>query len=224
MFTPPVVSNINGPLGTLMAPSQDGGTNWQGGSFDPETKMLYTFSVTTPTALGLMKSDGSRSDMNYISGQARDPRTADGPGRIVDSRAQDGVRVETQPEPGQAGDHPADAVEPPLPLLGQEHAEGRGPWIDEIAEDMNVGFIADGGDLDARDEFDVRRFARPGGRLAAGHRIVIRDAQHRDARRGRARDELGRSAAAVRRRGVRMKIDQRRRCRRAATAGRAGVL
>ena len=38
LFTPPVVSNINGPLGTLMVPSQDGGTNWQGGSFDPETE------------------------------------------------------------------------------------------------------------------------------------------------------------------------------------------
>ncbi len=44
LFTPPVVSNINGPLGTLMVPSQDGGTNWQGGSFDPETGILYVAS------------------------------------------------------------------------------------------------------------------------------------------------------------------------------------
>ena len=41
LFTPPVVSKIDGPLGTLMAPSQDGGTNWPGGSFDPETHILY---------------------------------------------------------------------------------------------------------------------------------------------------------------------------------------
>ncbi len=47
LFTPPVVSNINGPLGTLMVPSQDGGTNWQGGSFDPETNILYVASGST---------------------------------------------------------------------------------------------------------------------------------------------------------------------------------
>ena len=44
LFTPPVVSQIDGPLGTLMAPSQDGGTNWPGGSFDPETGILYVAS------------------------------------------------------------------------------------------------------------------------------------------------------------------------------------
>jgi quinoprotein glucose dehydrogenase len=82
LFTPPVVSTWPGPLATLMLPSAGGGSNWFGGSFDPETKMLYTYSVTTPTALGLVKSDGTRSDMNYISGQARDPNApAAGRGR-----------------------------------------------------------------------------------------------------------------------------------------------
>ena len=42
LFTPPVVSSIDGPLGILMSPSTGGGTNWPGGSFDPETGMLYT--------------------------------------------------------------------------------------------------------------------------------------------------------------------------------------
>ena len=76
IFTPPVVSTWPGPLATLMLPSAGGGSNWFGGSFDPETKMLYVYSTTTPTALGLVKSDGTRSDMNYISGQARDPNAA----------------------------------------------------------------------------------------------------------------------------------------------------
>ena len=35
IFTPPVVSNIDGPLGTLMAPATGGGTNWPGVSYDP---------------------------------------------------------------------------------------------------------------------------------------------------------------------------------------------
>ena len=67
-----------------MLPSAGGGSNWLGGSFDPETKMLYVYSVTTPTPLGLVKSDGTRSDMNYISGprairMRRRPPDADEP-------------------------------------------------------------------------------------------------------------------------------------------------
>jgi quinoprotein glucose dehydrogenase len=73
IFTPAVVSNLDGPLATLMMPSATGGANWQGGSFDPETGVLYVFSNTNITQLGLLKSDGSRSDMNYISGTARRP-------------------------------------------------------------------------------------------------------------------------------------------------------
>ena len=81
LFTAPVVSTWPSPLATLMLPSAGGGSNWFGGSFDPETKMLYAYSVTTPTALGLVKSDGTRSDMNYISGQARDPNAPAPAGR-----------------------------------------------------------------------------------------------------------------------------------------------
>ncbi len=71
IFTPAVESKLEGPLATLMMPSATGGGNWQGGSFDPETGILYIFSNTNITQLGLVKSDGSRSDMNYISGRAR---------------------------------------------------------------------------------------------------------------------------------------------------------
>ncbi len=71
IFTPAVESKLEGPLATLMMPSATGGGNWEGGSFDPETGILYIFSNTNITQLGLVKSDGSRSDMNYISGRAR---------------------------------------------------------------------------------------------------------------------------------------------------------
>jgi quinoprotein glucose dehydrogenase len=73
IFTPPVVSTWPSPLATLMLPSAGGGVNWHGGSFDPETKMLYVYSTTVPTPLGLLKNDGNRSDFAYISGTARDP-------------------------------------------------------------------------------------------------------------------------------------------------------
>jgi quinoprotein glucose dehydrogenase len=56
-----------------MLPSATGGANWQGGSLDPVTNILYIYSAKQVTALGLVPTDGKRSDMAYISGQARDP-------------------------------------------------------------------------------------------------------------------------------------------------------
>ena len=73
IFTPPTVSKWEGPLGTLLLPSVTGGTNWQGGSFDPESRILYIYSVTSISAQGLIAGDGKRTDMNFISGQATDP-------------------------------------------------------------------------------------------------------------------------------------------------------
>src|SRR5947207_1920434 len=73
IFTPPVVSKWEGPLATLMLPSATGGANWQGGAFDPETKMFYIFTNTQVTPLGLVKPDSSRSDFDWIQGTARNP-------------------------------------------------------------------------------------------------------------------------------------------------------
>ena len=71
IFSPPVVSDAAGPYGTLMLPSQTGGTNWPGGSIDPETGIAYLYSFTRIGALRLI-NDPERSDMNYISGRARE--------------------------------------------------------------------------------------------------------------------------------------------------------
>jgi quinoprotein glucose dehydrogenase len=73
LFTPPVVSTWPGPLATLMLPSTTGGINWYGGSLDPETNFLYIYSITQIAQLGLVASDGKRSDMAYIRGTAPDP-------------------------------------------------------------------------------------------------------------------------------------------------------
>jgi quinoprotein glucose dehydrogenase len=81
LFTPPVVSKVDGPLGTLMAPSQDGGTNWQGGSYDPETNILYVASGGTVVSKGLVEPYPGQSDMAYIEGNAvTGPRTSGGSG------------------------------------------------------------------------------------------------------------------------------------------------
>ena len=54
LFTPPVVSKAEGPLATLVAGCCQGGTNWPGGSYDPETHMVYAFTWGNVNALGLL--------------------------------------------------------------------------------------------------------------------------------------------------------------------------
>jgi quinoprotein glucose dehydrogenase len=82
IYTPAVVSKLEGPLGTLMLPATTGGANWQGGSFDPETGILYVFSNTQMAPIGLVPG-GTRSDMDWVEGAARPPAPPAGaqPGR-----------------------------------------------------------------------------------------------------------------------------------------------
>src|SRR5262249_18925800 len=71
MFTPPVVSQLEGPLATLVLPSATGGTNWQGGAYDPETHTVYVGSQTNITPMGLLPPpDPKVSDMNFVQGSA----------------------------------------------------------------------------------------------------------------------------------------------------------
>ena len=76
IFTPITVSEPDGVIGTLMLPSAGGGTNWPGGSIDPETGIAYLYSFTNVTVLGLI-NDPERSDMNFIRGRARGISAAD---------------------------------------------------------------------------------------------------------------------------------------------------
>src|SRR2546422_3917773 len=82
IFTPPVVSKIEGPLGTLAMAVNSGGTNWPGGSYDPETHILYVFSQSSMGSLGLVPGDPKLSgDFAWIQGIATSgPRTTGGAG------------------------------------------------------------------------------------------------------------------------------------------------
>src|SRR5207237_7420714 len=44
VYTPPTVSKLEGPLGTLTMGTASGGTNWPGGSYDPETHVVYVYA------------------------------------------------------------------------------------------------------------------------------------------------------------------------------------
>ena len=72
IFTPPVVSKWEGPRAMLMLPSTTGGANWQGGSYDPDTGIMYIFSNTGITDIGLVNNP-QLSDMNFIRGTAPNP-------------------------------------------------------------------------------------------------------------------------------------------------------
>ena len=79
IFTPPVVSRFEGPLGTLMLPNVTGGANWQGGSFDPETGAFYIFTNTQVASLGLVPGSRYDSDMDFVRGQALNPENPKAP-------------------------------------------------------------------------------------------------------------------------------------------------
>ena len=66
MFTPPVVSKQEGPIALLTRALA--GTNWKGGSFDPETHVACVYSTGAIGSMGLVPPPAGFSDMRYISG------------------------------------------------------------------------------------------------------------------------------------------------------------
>jgi quinoprotein glucose dehydrogenase len=66
LFTPPSLAAApDGTKGTLSLPGTVGGGNWEHGSFDPESGVLYVGSFTDPAVLALAHVP-TRSDMNYV--------------------------------------------------------------------------------------------------------------------------------------------------------------
>jgi len=76
IYTPPVVSkeprpNGAGPLGTLALGPANGGTNWPGGSFNPENHTAYLYACNAClSAYGLVKPPAGMSDLAYVEGHA----------------------------------------------------------------------------------------------------------------------------------------------------------
>jgi quinoprotein glucose dehydrogenase len=83
VFTPPALSTVPGPLSTLTMGTASGGTNWPGGSFDPETHIVYVYACNScVTPIGIIPTpDKDVSDMRYVMGTAgQEFRIARGPG------------------------------------------------------------------------------------------------------------------------------------------------
>ena len=86
IFTPPPVSRAEGPIAGFRS---SGGTNWPGGSFDPETHIAYIPSFTAMPILGLLPPPNKEfSDLPYVSGNAlTGVRYVSGPGENVGADA-----------------------------------------------------------------------------------------------------------------------------------------
>lgn len=71
IFTPPVLSKAEGPLATMSNGPTNGGSNWPGGSYDPETHMVYLSATNnSPSPLGLVAPQPGVSDMKWVRGFA----------------------------------------------------------------------------------------------------------------------------------------------------------
>ena len=52
IYTPPIVKDEGGKVGTMQLPGAGGGANWMGASVDPETGMIYIPSTTAAVCIG----------------------------------------------------------------------------------------------------------------------------------------------------------------------------
>ena len=136
IFTPPVVSSIDGPLGTLMAPATGGGTNWPGGAYDPENNMVYVVSNSSVTSLAVVPPYPGQSDMAYIQGSALSgPRTSGGAGSSAGGGRTEFDAAQRARPTSSRGTPPRNLLVDRLPLL-------KPPYGRLTAIDLRLGEIA----------------------------------------------------------------------------------
>jgi quinoprotein glucose dehydrogenase len=129
IFTPPVVSTVDGPLALLAMATAAGGTNWPGGSYDPETNILYVSSTRTISQLGLVPPDPAKNDFGFVQGSAlTGVRTTGGSG------AGAGAGAAPAPAPPAAEGGAAALTVQGLPLV-------KPPYGSISAIDLNKGEI-----------------------------------------------------------------------------------
>jgi quinoprotein glucose dehydrogenase len=80
LFTPPSLFKPAGPWGTLVLPGTQGGANWPGGSYDPESHMVYIFSKTRLEALTVEQNPRDGAKIFALSGQLTLNTNEDGGG------------------------------------------------------------------------------------------------------------------------------------------------
>ena len=89
MYNPPLLGDVNGVLGAINIGATNGGTNWPGASFDPESGIVYAPAGQTFIAnLSMAPPPEGYSNVDYIAGRIGEPfrmRNAAGTGQNPDA-------------------------------------------------------------------------------------------------------------------------------------------
>jgi len=120
VYNPPMVGNMNGILGAITMGAANGGTNWPGAGYDPETHTVFAQAATASIAAeSVAPPPEGFSDMAYqagVVGQQFRERVAAGTGTYADAAQQPqrggggrgagrgagrGTAATTAPAPGQ---------------------------------------------------------------------------------------------------------------------------
>jgi quinoprotein glucose dehydrogenase len=137
LFEPPIDRGQDGKFGMLMMPGNNGGTNWEGGAFDPETKIAYIFSSTEFNRRSLF-NDPQRSNMNYIDGGGGGGgRGGGGRGGGGGGRGAAPPTEEQSAEAGRGGGGAGSSNTPPLTAFGLPLVKP--PYGRVTAINMNTG-------------------------------------------------------------------------------------
>ena len=67
IFTPPSIRGGSN-LGTIQLPGSQGGSDVQGGAYDPETGYLYVPSITAPFVADVLEGNPDRTNLSYVKG------------------------------------------------------------------------------------------------------------------------------------------------------------
>jgi quinoprotein glucose dehydrogenase len=80
LYTAPAFSKTDGPWATMIMPGTQGGANWPGPSYDPDTHMLYIFSKTVMETEGIGPSPVNPANMVNVVFGGTTPYTQDNGG------------------------------------------------------------------------------------------------------------------------------------------------
>jgi quinoprotein glucose dehydrogenase len=122
VYTPPMVGKADGLLGAITMGAANGGTNWPGGGYDPETHTAYAMAATATIAAESVAPPPPEfgSDLAYqagVVGQEFRERLAAGTGTYADA----------QPQRGRGGQgRGAAAASAPAGATAGQAGQGRG--------------------------------------------------------------------------------------------------
>jgi quinoprotein glucose dehydrogenase len=90
IYTAPIMEKQGGPYGVINLPGYIGGINWPGGSYDPETHTVYTYSQTNPLTIGgiIANPDHKMGEFDYVHQNMPSP-----PGMRIGDLTVDGLPI-----------------------------------------------------------------------------------------------------------------------------------